>query len=332
MRGIMKIYKGALATLFALALFAAPAAASNYSIVASGVWHSQDGLLNGTWTANFDVAGYDLSGTLNLIGMPGVAEGNIAGSWDASDIGFGVMFLDHELAAFTGGLVGDKFEGTFESGDIDGIWTGALQSLTFKPGGVDPVVNENVPTLLLNRITGSAGEVKKLIAKLQTAGAPIVTVEQAIAVGGAIANVVAAADGSPACQVSSAIDVAQAAFTFVPESCHGNVCTEVRAVIETINPIVDGAQLFTCQVKIQEAAASGIYSVVVNALKAYDVSNLQIPIADLAGEIQVKTKKLLGGDCHCRTVDEAGTLPLASLLAPLALIAVRRRRAASSQI
>jgi len=323
-----------LSALCALALISlAPAAsmpssahASAYTIAASGVWHSNDGLLNGTWIANFGVAGYDLSGTLNLIGLPGVAEGNLVGSWDASDIGFGVVFLDQELAAFNGGLEGDRFIGTFEAGDIEGIWTGALTSLRFRAGEIEPIINGNLPTLMVDRISGKAGDIKTLATKLFTLGAPIVEIENLLNFDSTVAQILAKADGSPNCSVNNAIDVAQAVFQFLPLGCSGSSCSQVRALVETVNPIVDGVQLFTCKVRIGKDTPTGIYQVVANALRAIDIDNLSLPILAQAGEISVKKNSLLGlGDCHCRTIDEAGTLPLASLLAPLLLLVARRR-------
>ncbi len=321
----------ALVTSVSLASWSSPAEASDYSLVASGTWVSNDGLLNGTWEATFDVAGFDLSGTLNLIGLPGVAEGNIAGSWDASDLGFGVLFLDQELAIFDGGLVGDRFEGTFEAGDIEGIWTGALNALRFRAGEIQPIVGE-LPTLLVDRIQGKAGEIKNLAAKLITHGAPIVEIENLLNFDSAVTRILALHDGTPNCSVNQNIDIAQAVFEFLPLGCRGQACSQVRAIVETVNPIIDGAQLFTCKVRINSDTPTGIYQVVANALRAVDIDDIALPIRALAGEIQVKSQSLFGfGDCHCRTIDEAGTLPLASILAPLLLLVARRRRGASSE-
>jgi hypothetical protein len=320
----------ALAGLVAIST-AAPAQASNYSLSASGPWRSNDGLLSGTWTANFDVAGYDLSGTLDLIGLPGVAEGNIAGSWDAGNIGFGVLFLDQELAAFTGGLVGDKFQGTFEAGDIEGIWTGALSSLRLRVGDVPPVLSD-VPTLLIDRIEGQAGQLKTIVAKLHTMGTPIVEIENLLNFDSSVAQILALVDGKPNCKANDALDIASAVFDFLPAGCSGSSCKQVRALVKTLDPIVDGAQLFTCTARINKSTPNGIYQVVAQALRAVDIDDISLPIKTLAGEILVKKNSFFGlGDCHCRTIEEAGTLPLASIVAPLLLLAARRRRTRSSE-
>lgn len=321
----------ALAGLFAIGSAATPAQASNYSLSASGPWRSSDGLLSGTWTANFDVAGYDLSGTLDIIGLPGVAEGNIAGSWDAGNLGFGVMFLDQELAAFTGGLVGDKFQGTFEAGDIEGIWTGALSSLRLRIGDVAPIVSD-LPTLVVDKIEGSAGQLKSLVARLHTSGAPIVEIENLLNFDASVSQILATLDGKPDCRANDALDIASAAFQFLPLGCSGSTCKQVRAIVETLDPIVDGAQLFSCKVRINKTTPNGIYQVVAQALRAVDIDDISLPIKTIAGDILVKQKTMFGlGDCHCRTIEEAGTLPLASLIAPLLLLAARRRRAGSAE-
>src|SRR5438067_4233213 len=95
----------ALLTVAVAPMSVSPVSATTpYTLHASGPWRSNDGLFSGTWDANLNLAGYDLSGTANFIGLPGVASGNLSGTWDLSMIGFGVMFIDQELASFTGGL------------------------------------------------------------------------------------------------------------------------------------------------------------------------------------------------------------------------------------
>lgn len=306
------------------------AAADDYSITASGTWRSNDGLLSGPWTAHFNVAGFDLSGTLDIIGLPGVASANIAGSWDLDDIGFGVLFLDQEVATFDGGLEGNEFVGNFEAGDIDGIWSGALDSLSLSSSPITPILEGDLPTVLLDRISGNAGDLKYLGAKLHTFGKQIVQIESLLNFDANIAQILPRLDGKPDCLVNAAIDKADTIFQFLPKGCAGKTCTQVRSVVRSVSnlaAIADGAQLFTCKVRIGKTVESGIYQVVAQAVSAVDTSLRRLPFETMAGEIAVKAKSVLGlGDCHCRTVDEAGTLPLASLLAPLLLLVARRRR------
>lgn len=305
------------------ALATVPAHASDYSLTASGTWVSDNGLYNGTWQAHFDVAGFDLSGTLNLIGMPGIAEGNIAGSWDLDNLGFGVLFLDQELASFTGGLDGDRFIGHFDTGDLSGTWSGLLDRLEFTADPVQPIVDGTIPTLLLSRTGGNIGDIVQMIATLKTLGQAVSGIENIINFD-SVTPILANAFGKPDCEVNPAINKADTLFEFLPQGCAGSGCTQVRAIVRSLSnvaAIADGAQLYSCKLKIASKATSGIHQLIASALTAVNTILEQIPINSLPGEIKVK--KL--GDCHCSTLGSSVPLPMISYLAPLALLVVRRR-------
>ncbi len=326
MRRFMLVAGLALAVILGSASTPAPANASDYTLTASGTWRSNDGVLNGTWTAKFDVAGFDLNGTLNILGMPGVGEGNIAGSWDAQNIGFGVLFLEQELASFTGGFDGKKFTGSFEKGNMIGSWSGLLSSIKLSTENINPIISSNIPTLLLSQGSGSFGDLVGIAAKLYSVGQQITKVENTINFD-LNTPILATSFGTPDCSVNPLVD-ADAFFEFLPKGCSGTTCTQVRAVVNSLSalPIPDGARLYTCKARIAAQAATGIYQLVSSALKALDVHNIELPISQLAGTIAVKdpiSKKF--GSCHCSTVDQAGAMPWASLAAPLALLVMRRR-------
>src|ERR1043166_2107200 len=247
--------------------------ATSYSLTASGPWTSDDGLLSGTWQAHFDVAGFDLSGTLNIVGLADVGEGNIAGSWDLQHLGFGVMFLNQEVATFTGGLQGDHLAGTFETGQIVGHWSGALSSLKLTTQPIVPIIDATIPTLLLSHISGNLGDLVSLGATLYTLGAPIVSVENIINFDSLSTPILALANGAPACTVNPAINKADTLFQFLPLGCKGSACTQVRALVQSftnVDAIADGTRLYTCRVQILKQAATGIYQLVADALSAID--------------------------------------------------------------
>jgi hypothetical protein len=318
----------ALASLFAVALLgmvARPSAAT-YSFTASGIWHSSDGLLSGPWTAHFDVAGFDLTGTMDVIGLPGIAQGNISGSWDLDNIGFGVMFLNQEVLTFTGGLQGNQLVGTFDTGDILGDWSGSLADLSFSADPIESIVGTTIPTLVLNQISGQLGDIVNLIAKLYTLGAPIISTDNIINFDSLLTPILAKLDGTPDCNVNPTIN-ASALFKFLPLGCSGSACTQVQAIIQSLTnstTIPDGAALYTCKVQIAAQAATGVYQMVISALRAIDVNNLSLPVTSIAGSIIAKVKGWFGG-CHCSIAETSGWLPLPSLVAPLALMVLRRR-------
>lgn len=314
-----------------LAIAPSQAAASDpYTLNASGVWVSDNGLLNGTWEARFNVAGYDLSGTLNLIGMPGVAQGNLQGSWDLDNLGFGVMFLDQELASFTGGLEGDEFVGHFDTGDVSGTWHGLLDKLTVTTHPIESVVSDVLPTLVLSRSGGQLGEIVDLIAKLYTLGSSISSLDNIITFDSINTPLLANALGKPDCSVNPAIGKADSIFEFLPAGCSGSACTQVHALVQSLSniaAIADGAQLFACKMKIAKKAPSGIYQVLATVVDAIDSNFVSQVVSTVAGQISATKKRF--GDCHCSTVTESGPMPLFSFLVPLALFGMvryRRRR------
>ena len=69
--------------------------------------------------------------------------------------------------------------------------------------------------------------------------------------------------GGPNCTVNPAINKPQTTFAFLPPGCTvGTDCTGVRALVlafANVNPIPNGATLYTCQVAISATAADGEY-------------------------------------------------------------------------
>jgi len=306
-----------------------PAYASPYTLTANGVWYSNDGLLNGTWQANFDVAGFDLAGTLNVIGMPGIATGNIAGTWDLEDLGFGVMFVDQELVSFDGGLQGDQFVGTFDTGDFQGIWTGLLTQVRLTTEPIIPVFDQTIPTLLVGHTSGNAGDVVSLVAKLHTVGEAIDRIENILNFDPATTPILSKSNGKPNCTANPLLNKADVLFEFWPQGCTGNACNQVRAIVGSLGNLgsfLDGAAVFTCRVRISQGTAAGIYNIFVSGLQAFDIDNFLLEFASVIGQISVKAKdaanKLFG--CDCSIMPTAPSMPLASLLAPFAVLLLRR--------
>jgi len=304
-----------------------PAFASPYTLTASGVWQSNDGLLNGTWEANFDVAGFDLTGTLNLIGMPGIGEGNIAGTWDLDDLGFGLMFVDEELIAFDGGLDGLEFVGNFDTGDIQGAWSGLLTSMRVSNEPIIPIFDETIPTLLLGHTAGNAGDVVSLVAKLHTVGQALERIENILSFDPATTPILARSNGTPNCTANPILNYADVLFEFLPQGCSGNSCNQVRAIVGSLSnlgPFLDGAPVFICRVGIEQGTAAGIYNIIVSALEAVDVEDLLVEFASVIGQISVKTKEATNSlGCDCSIMPTSAPLPLGSVLAPFAVILLR---------
>jgi len=67
-------------------------------------------------------------------------------------------------------------------------------------------------------------------------------------------------DGRPDCAVNPDIGKPASAFVFLPSGCRGRDCTAVRALVlslDDVEPIADGARLYTCAVTIGPRAPLG---------------------------------------------------------------------------
>jgi hypothetical protein len=315
-------------------LTAQPASAQPYTLQANGVWVSSDGLYNGTWQGNFDVAGYDLTGTLNLIGMPGIASGNVSGTWDLSQLGFGIMFLDQELITFDGGLQGTQFAGNFETADFSGTWSGLLTSLRLSTSPIEPVFDSSIPTLVLGHNVGSVGDILNLVGTLYTAGEAIDKLDNILSFDPSRTPILSL-NGNPNCSTNPLVNPAEVLFEFLPHGCSGSACNQVRAVLDDLSdlgPFLNGVALFTCKVGITSGTQAGVYNIVVSALQAFDVDDFQVNFNSIIGQIAVKAKKAAKKfGCDCSIMEASQQVPLASMLAPLAILALRRFQTRSSR-
>ena len=69
-------------------------------------------------------------------------------------------------------------------------------------------------------------------------------------------------NGRPDCTVNPEINKSSTTFTFQPPGCSAGSCTSARAVVfssEDVEPIADGAVLYTCRVQIAADASAGAY-------------------------------------------------------------------------
>jgi hypothetical protein len=90
--------------------------------------------------------------------------------------------------------------------------------------------------------------------------------------------------------------------------------------------------LFTCKVKINQGIEAGIYNIVVSALQVFDVDDLLVEFNSVIGQISVKAKKAAGKlGCDCSIMEVSPQMPLASVLAPLAIVLIRRLRTRASR-
>jgi len=104
-------------------------------------------------------------------------------------------------------------------------------------------------------------------------------------------QIVARANGRPACTVNPAIDKPGASFAFQPPQCTpGETCTAIRALIlslDQVDLIPIGSTLYTCEVAIAELAADGPYALRCTLPGASDPDGNALPTACDDGELYV---------------------------------------------
>lgn len=128
---------------------------------------------------------------------------------------------------------------------------------------------------------------------LTTGGAGVAAVQNDIGFDSSIATVAATVAGRPDCQVNPAISKSASAFAFRPPGCRPGVdCNGIRAVVvsaDNVDPIADGALLYTCTVHIAGDAPPGSYQLTIPNLLASDPTGAQLPVQGTAGELAVLT-------------------------------------------
>jgi hypothetical protein len=146
------------------------------------------------------------------------------------------------------------------------------------------------------------------------------------------ARIGAAANGRPACRVNPAIDKGGTAFAFVGD---GGVRAIVLA-LDNVDPIADGAVLYTCDVSIADTARAGSYTLHVRGTGASDANGLALPSVGEAAQLVVLEagEEPLGGagGAGCQVAPwRAARLELLWLLCGALVARLCRARAATNR-
>jgi len=118
-------------------------------------------------------------------------------------------------------------------------------------------------------------------------------------------------DGSPECTVNANIDKTASSFRFQPAHCTpGTDCDSIRAIIvafDNVDPIPDGATLFTCAATIERSALPGTYPLRCSGPAGSDPAAHSVSTACTSGTITVLQP--CPGDC-----DGSGEVTIEDLL------------------
>ena len=155
------------------------------------------------------------------------------------------------------------------------------------------------PAVNVGSASGAPGTPTTFDVTLSTAGAMVAGVQADIAFD-SNTPVAATGAGRPDCTVNPAINKQATVFAFQPSGCSGTGCTAFRALVlsfSNVDPIPDGAVLYTCKVNIDPAAAPGPYPLLVSNVGMSTPDGQAIASAGTNGEIVV-----LGGPSPTPTV------------------------------
>ena len=304
------------------------ASASEPHLSLEGVWTSRDRQLSGAWVADVTVAGQDVSGYLTLTGIPGLASGRIAGSWDRRGVGVAVLFGDREFAVFRGRYRTGLFAGVFSTGGIGGTWRGHLREISPTSrlsrralAAEDPTA----PTITVAGTSGRPGQTAALTAMLRTADAEIAGLQVDVSFDAENTPIARTRRGTPDCAVDPTIGKQSTVFGFIPPGCDGQWCTSVRAIIlslDNFDPIADGSTLFRCTVGIPGNARPGIYPLVTTLAIASDANATAVTLSASNGEVTVTQPPGCGISYALGSADE---WELCALILPLLLIVAAPR-------
>jgi hypothetical protein len=138
--------------------------------------------------------------------------------------------------------------------------------------------------------SGQMGDQVSVGVSLATEGAAVLATQNQIAFGRQ-AFIPAGAGGGPACVVNPAIEKEATAFRFLPLGCDPAVdCASVRVFVlsfSNLEPIDDGAMLYTCTVQIAAAAPLGEYPLTIGELGASAAMGVLLPVTGTSGAVTV---------------------------------------------
>ncbi|MFN8643428.1 MAG: hypothetical protein U0802_17860 [Candidatus Binatia bacterium] len=176
-------------------------------------------------------------------------------------------------------------------------------------------------------VAGAPGDVVSIDVGLSSQGSAVLATQNRIDFTRQ-AFVAARGDGAPDCAVNPAIDKNATAFRFLPLGCDPDVdCASVRVFVlafDNLDPIADGARLYTCQVRIADGAADGSYPLTNGEVGSSAAGGVLLPTSGTSGAVTVvrpPAARVLIGDAEGlpgETVQVDATL---SLLTPAAEVA-----------
>jgi len=150
--------------------------------------------------------------------------------------------------------------------------------------------NPDPARLRVGSATVHAGDEITLAVTLDTHGETISGTENMIELVPEV-RIAAKANGRPDCTVNPDIDRNATLFSFRPTGCAASsACTAIKAIVlsfHNLDPLPDGAQLYSCRIAVAADAAPGRYPLRVTESLASNPRGVAVELAGVDGEVTV---------------------------------------------
>jgi len=136
------------------------------------------------------------------------------------------------------------------------------------------------PSLEVGSASGVPGDVVTFAVTLHTGGAAVAGVQNDLEFDSLNTPIAAATTGRPDCAVNPSINKGATSFAFRPSGCSSDACTGIRALVlavDNVDPIPDGAVLYTCTVNIAASATAGDYPLEISYVIMSDPEGNAVP-------------------------------------------------------
>lgn len=140
----------------------------------------------------------------------------------------------------------------------------------------------SLPFLQMDTVNAAPGTQVTVSVTLHAPGQLVAGTQNDIGFDSVNAPIAAHPSGKPDCTVNPAINKAATsfAFRFQPHGCSGPGCVTLRALVLStadVDPIADGAVLYTCKVNVSASAANGLYPFALTGVILASPEGDQIP-------------------------------------------------------
>jgi hypothetical protein len=160
------------------------------------------------------------------------------------------------------------------------------------PNSGAPAARTGLPQLALGSASGAAGQTVTVNATLRNGSQKLAGTQNDIEFDPRQVAIAAKSNGKPDCAANGALGKEGTAFSFLPSGCQkSGSCNSVRALVlslSNVEPIADGAVLYTCRVTIAAGASAGAHPLSVSRVGFSSPNGQAVHGAGANGSVTVK--------------------------------------------